>query len=230
VWGRSLQRLRESSCDADDLKGGAGGAELFRSAEGALAGWTGVSFSPGDQLLPLTSEAWGSQAAGSQLERKRVEMQQGQSSDTDALRQPLSETASGWVSEHTPRFEQIYQAFEARIQQQQEQIERIKNTLATRATGLEQQSADLAELVAKVQALSQSRKQPDVWARSDAETPILDWEEWDKAVQEEETANWNSKERIDHMDRAVAVQCTITEKHTEQVGEYLSEMGSFMNG
>eukprot|EP01043_Picozoa_sp_COSAG02_P019666 COSAG02_NODE_955_length_15680_cov_31.906681_9_plen_158_part_00 len=157
-------------------------------------------------------------------------MQEGKGIDTDALRQPLGETADSWVSDHTPRFEQIHEAFEARIQQQQEQIERIKHKLASRAKALEQQSADIAELVTKVQSFSQARRQPDVWARSEADTPVLHWEEWDRAVQEEETANWKSKERIDHMDRAVAVQCTVVEKNRDSVKMALGMMGGFADG
>ena len=160
----------------------------------------------------------------------RLSMQEGKLIDTDALRQPLGETVDSWVSDHTPRFEQIHQAFEARIQQQQEQIERIKHKLASRAKGLEKQSADIAELVVKVQSFSQARRQPDVWARSEADTPILHWEEWDKAVQEEETAQWNSKERIDHMDRAVAVQCAVVEQNRESVKMALGMMGAIDDG
>jgi hypothetical protein len=80
-----------------------------------------------------------------------------------ALGGPLGEAADGWVSDHTPRFVEIHQAFAARMQQQQEQIERIKRKLAGRADALREQSAEIAALVEKVQVVADASG-ADEWA------------------------------------------------------------------
>lgn len=141
-----------------------------------------------------------------------------------AICAPLGEAADGWLSDHTPRFVQIHQAFAARMAQQQEQIERIKRKLAERADGLQEQSAEIAALVAKVEAACDDGV-ADQWGgvRRDDAFPY-EYEPWRNAVEGEKTQSRPAGIRIGDMQHYVEHQCRAQANQRDMADETVSHL------